>query len=480
MPRAKTQRITLADVAESEKTSATKKQTVEKKVQAKKTTKATKVEKTVVAEAPENHNVPAEVDIEKLKAELFEDIKKQVEFEYKRQMHIVESKPAETSLSRSELVLTAKERDYSLVNSNGILQLKAADNSLLSVNNSQSIGIGTEAPKAFGKGSVHIRSNYSSEASLPSSGLNSTRGLILESDSDDEKTYLLRAVSRQNRQGLNLTGDGSLMLGFMNDKTRSRLSVYQPNNERPVVHAYTPSRYYNDNLVDLEAAGPSAEYYNFIDARNQSVTNGDDNHQSVFRVSGSGNIYSAGSSSSPLTGYAEMFEWADGNRRDENRNGFTVALNSEGKLVVADEGDEVIGVVVKQAAFVGNNHWNHWKNRFVTDAEGNKKQLKFNVIEWKNSDSTLTSGIDSTLPSNTEIPEWAITYETDPHGNDMYMDQTSSNYDAERQYTSRHARKEWATVLIQGSCIMYKGQITDSHWVKVKSLDDSRELWILR
>ena len=476
MPRAKTQKITSASVESSDMSTPTKKQSARKKAEKKQQV----VEKQPVAEVVTQETNSATIDIEKIKAELFNDIKKQVEIEYKRQMHLAEIKPTETLLTSSELSLSDKIRDYSFINEDGILRIKTGDSNILTVNNSQGIGIGIDGPKAYGKGSVHIRSNYSSEAALPSTGLNSTRGLIVESDSDDEKTYLLRAVSRSNRQGLNLTGDGSLILGLMNDATRSRFSVYQPNNEFPSIHVHTPSRYYNNTMVDLEAAGPSSEMYNFLEAKNQAVTNGDINHQSVFKVNGKGDVYSAGTMHSTLTGYAEMFEWADSNSRNENRNGFTVALNSEGKLVVADEGDEVLGVVVKQAAFVGNSMWNHWHNRFDLDVEGNKKQLKFNVIEWKNSDSTLTSGIDSTLPANTEIPERATTYETDPLGNDMYMDQTSKKYDTDKTYTPRHRRQEWATVLIQGSCVMYKGQISNSHWLKVKDLDDVRELWILR
>ena len=44
------------------------------------------------------------------------------------------------------------------------------------------------------------------------------------------------------------------------------------------------------------------------------------------------------------SGYAELFEWADGNKRNENRNGYTVTLDAEGKLVIANEGDvNIIG-----------------------------------------------------------------------------------------------------------------------------------------
>ena len=39
------------------------------------------------------------------------------------------------------------------------------------------------------------------------------------------KTYLLRAVSRMNRQGTNITRDGSLLVNEMNDSTLSKVHI---------------------------------------------------------------------------------------------------------------------------------------------------------------------------------------------------------------------------------------------------------------
>ena len=71
-----------------------------------------------------------------------------------------------------------------------------------------------------------------------SSGLHSTRGLIVEGDGDDEKTFTFRALSRQNRQGFNVTGDGKLIWGAVKDTHRSRLYVEHNENDSPVITGY--------------------------------------------------------------------------------------------------------------------------------------------------------------------------------------------------------------------------------------------------
>jgi len=52
------------------------------------------------------------------------------------------------------------------------------------------------------------------------------------------------------------------------------------------------------------------------------------------------------------TGYAEMFEWADGNPAGADRRGLFVALEGE-QIRLAQQDDDVLGVIAAAPAFTG-------------------------------------------------------------------------------------------------------------------------------
>lgn len=476
MPRAKTQpartkRVTAGK--EEERIAKEISESADKKPSATKT-------KTIKKEVDTAEKIsPQSIDIDALKEELTKEIKKQVEFEYKKMNHVAEqSTKTQASLSRSELVLSGN-KTYNFVSNTDGFSIKEGQRTIISANNSGSVGIGIASPRGYGPGSMHIKSNYTSEASLPISGEHVTRGLIVEGDADDHKNFTLRVVSRKNRQGLNVTGDGSLILGLVEDESQSRFTVYQPNNDRNAIHAHVPSRYFNANMINLETASTSADSYNFISAKNQCIENNDQNGQEVFAVNGEGSVHTDQSYFTNRTGYAELFEWADGNSRNENRLGFTVSLDSNGYLRVADEGDDVIGVVVQNAAVVGNAAWNKWHTKYYLDEMFNDRKMRYHVIEWENHNNTVESYFNSTLPRDFQIPENAITYETHEDGSDMYTGHINGVY-KNQEYTSRTKRREWATVVLYGTVTLWKGQLVDNRWVKVADLNDDLERWIIK
>jgi len=52
------------------------------------------------------------------------------------------------------------------------------------------------------------------------------------------------------------------------------------------------------------------------------------------------------------TGYAEMFEWADGNPAGADRRGLFVTLEGE-RIRIAQREDEILGVIAAAPAFTG-------------------------------------------------------------------------------------------------------------------------------
>ena len=96
--------------------------------------------------------------------------------------------------------------------------------------------------RGYGAGSLHIRSTNLCEASYLLVEKDPTRGLIVEGDGDDEKTFTFRALSRQNRQGFNVTGDGKLIWGAVKDTHRSRLYVEHNENDSPCNYRICPKQ----------------------------------------------------------------------------------------------------------------------------------------------------------------------------------------------------------------------------------------------
>jgi len=421
------------------------------------------------------------IDIEairaELRAELKEELTKEIMFELRRELHIGE---AQATVSKTEINLGADSNSkYKFAAGVEGLEVTGNDGPLMMFSRNGALGIGLTAPKSNGKGSVHIRTNYASEASIPSTGDYSTRGFILESDSDDDKTYTHRVLSRMNRQGVNITGTGKLLVGKAVDKSNSKLHVYHHDHESPGMSVFSASRYYQSNMLNLQTTAASSKNYNFIEAANQTLESGSSVTQKMFKVDGDGNTYTDKSFMSNYNGYAEVFEWEDHNHRNEDRTGFTVTLTSKGMLRVADEGDFIVGVVVSNAALVGNAAWNHWSKKYHSDVLKRPRKLKYDVVEWLNFDHTLDSHFNSTLPYDFQVPENATVYETDYNGRDMHVGHQNDDYNNNTEYTPRLDR-EFTLVALLGQVKMYKGQITNPNWIKLYDDNDEVETWIIK
>ena len=415
-----------------------------------------------------------------LKQELYKEIREQVIAENKRLEHIDKTKQkVEATLSKTELVLAGPET-FRFSGTKDGLDISKGELVMQSYNKGGAIGIGISNPKAVGPGSVHIRSNYNSEASLPVDGKGQVRGLLIESDADDSNAFLFRGVSRKNRQGINLTGAGDLSLGLMHDETQSRLNVYQPNNNKNVFNGYAPSRFYHGNMMDLATQATSNKSYNFIEAKNQSLENGDIYAQKVFAVDGTGAVYSDGAIHSNNSGYAEMFEWGDGNPRKEDRTGYVVTLSPKGKLVTAGEGDCIVGVVSRNPAVIGGAGWNQWQDKYYADDRGNRKELGVHIMEWEKRDHTIESHFNSTLPRDFQTPENTVVYETHTTGEDMYTGHETPEFKRQQEYKSRTERNEWAPVVTHGCAIVCKGQVTGESWIKLADISEDLERWLIK
>lgn len=376
---------------------------------------------------------------------------------------------------REKIVITGSEQYSIEANSDG-LSFNKKDAPILTVGKNGQLSTNTKSPRSFGKGSAHFKSGASSEALLPSSGVGSTRGVIVEGDGDDDKSYSFRAVSRMNRQGFNVASDGSIQVATM--QKRGKLTVFNNENEQPGVYIDIPVKDYTESAIKIQANTPIGTAWNHISAVSDA---GDDGHTAeTFRVNGQGDVMSGNSFYSNNNGYAEMFEWADQNTRNEDRCGFAVALNEDGKLIMPGDEDTVIGVVVPGAAMIGNSYWNHWQDKYKTETNGAKRYEQYEIVEWAEMETSLVKSFyTASLPANYALPDNACELQTDENGDELLKPEVSEDY-AEQEYVGRNQRLEWATVCLLGTVPVFKGQNIGANWIKVKDLSDELDLMIIK
>ena len=264
----------------------------------------------------------------------------------------------------------------------------------------------------------------------------------------------------------------------MDDITESTLAVIGKENDTPKVTALANSRYFSSDVLNLQTKAPNSDRFNFISAKADTEDSGK-NGLEVFKVDGEGSVHTETGYFSNSTGYAELFEWADGNQKNEDRTGITVTLNSEGQLVVADEGDIVLGVIVENAAIVGDAGWNAWENKYQLKENNNPLTKKYKIVEWVDDEGILQSFYLNSLSKEFALPEDAIIYETYDDGSDMHLKVFNDVFDIDRPFIPK-LKRGWAIVVLVGRVNMWKGQLVEKHWFKIADINDDIETWILR
>lgn len=422
------------------------------------------------------------IDINDLVALITEQVTKKVTGEFEGKMQVALNQIKTASETSSDVIrLTGGKDQYTLEADNSAgLAFKKGDNTVLLVGKNSQLATGTMSPRSIGKGSMHIKAGAPSEAVVPTVGNGGTRGLIVEGDGDDEKSFSLRALSRMNRQGFNVFSDGSVSLNSMEKVNNATLGVNHRFNDEPAASIHINSKAFEESAFTITANSPAVKSWNFLKFTSDSEVQhlSDD----VFAVRGDGAVQTDAGFMSNHNGYAEYFEWADGNHKNQDRSGFAVTLDENGKLRIANEDDAVVGVVVKQAAVIGNAQWNNWQGTYFKDEYSSRKQVKYTVTEWLESETTLLkSHYSDSLGKDFALPDSATEYQTDMSGNDMFRGlKNHSVIDSGTEYQSREERNEWGLVCLYGTVPVYKGQHTNPLWIRIKDLSDELELVIIK
>ena len=175
------------------------------------------------------------------------------------------------------------------------------------------------------------------------------------------------------------------------------------------------------NIRDEKENSPT---YSFIIGNGPNIIT----RSNALTVDKTGNLAIAGTMSSAGADYAEFFEWKDGNPEAEDRVGYIVSLDGD-KIILANEGDYILGVVSGTATVLGDNpEWN-WAKRWITDDFG-RIQYEDKVIHHEAEER-----------NGETIPAW-----DEPVREPI----TNPDYDPDQKYIKRADRPEWSAVGMMG------------------------------
>ena len=202
-------------------------------------------------------------------------------------------------------------------------------------------------------------------------------------------------------------------------------------------------------IISCERSANSA--YRFIKAvsgQRVDATSGD----VEFAVRGDGEVTADGSFTGGGADYAEYFEWNDGNSSNEDRVGYSVSLVN-GKIKIAESGEEVIGVISGNPSVVGDAAWNNWQDKYLKD--------DFGRYLWEE----YTAADGRTVDDNGDVLKRKV---------------LNPDYDDSLEYQPREDRQEWDVVGLMGKLRVRVGQQTGSNWIKLRDISDTVEEWLVR
>ena len=190
------------------------------------------------------------------------------------------------------------------------------------------------------------------------------------------------------------------------------------------------------------------------------------------------------------SGYAEMFEWEDGNPNKEDRTGLTVALYNGDKIRVAKDNDMPIGVIGgdnTSVAAISNASPQEWHGKHIRDVTGRLLWEGQVMVEWIENGYRHWYETDR-LPTGITIPENAKYY-YELNGHKLQREILSEEFKQKNgmvpQYLPRWERQEWGIVVLVGRTVIREGSVCNPLWKRLKLQDgelygQSVAEWLIR
>ena len=190
---------------------------------------------------------------------------------------------------------------------------------------------------------------------------------------------------------------------------------------------------------------------------------------------------------STASGFAEMFEWADGNPDREDRTGLTVALYDGDKIKVANANDRPIGVVGgdnTSVAAISNASPQEWHGKHLRDHYNRLMWEPQSMVEWIENGYRHWYEADR-IPAGIVVPANATYYKGEWNGHKLKREILSEEYknpvNAVEPYLPRWERNEWGIVVVAGRAVLRKGSVCKPSWIKLKDVAGSEvEEWLIQ
>lgn len=173
------------------------------------------------------------------------------------------------------------------------------------------------------------------------------------------------------------------------------------------------------------------------------------------------------------SGYAEMFEWEDGNPNKEDRTGLTVALYNGDKIRVAKTNDVPIGVIGgdnTSVAAISNASPQEWHGKHLRDVAGRLLWEGQVMVEWIDKGYRHWYETDR-IPDGIAVPDNA-TYYYELNGHKLQREILSEEYKQKHGtvpgYEPRWERQEWGIVVLVGRAVIREGCVCNPLWKRLK------------
>ena len=156
------------------------------------------------------------------------------------------------------------------------------------------------------------------------------------------------------------------------------------------------------------------------------------NNNLIFKVRYDGTTYADKGYYSTGADYAEYFEWLDANPFNEDRRGLFVTMSNieNGKIELAQNSDNIVGIVSANPSMVGNDAEMHWSKKYLTDVFGSY------IME----EVTHPATVDQ---NGKLIPEYTT-----------HEPKLNPEYNPDLEYIPRSQRKEWAVIGLLGQLVV--------------------------
>ncbi len=181
---------------------------------------------------------------------------------------------------------------------------------------------------------------------------------------------------------------------------------------------------------------------------------------------------------STATGFAEMFEWGDGNPNNEDRTGRTVVLVND-KIFIAQSShnpNDVIGVVGgdnTSVSAISNASPDEWHGKHLRDAANRLLWEDQVMVEWIVDGYRHWYEADR-IPEGIVVPDNATYYRGWWNGYKLHREILSEEYKNPGKviepYLPRWERQEWGIVVLLGRAVVIEGAVCNPQWKKLKSI----------